>query len=289
MADMTDVISIESLPAMPVTLARALPILTDPDGDWDALERLIRQDEALTTAVLRLANSPRYGAPGRRFDLRNAVSRLGREALRLAVLQQQVSSLVAGENQAFGLRRGEMWRSSMAGAIAADEIARRYAPVTLPVAFTCALLRDIGKLALNAAFGQTYAAQIAAHAEPDRPFIEAERAALGFDHAQVGGALARKWNLPERIAAAIEAHHRPPCPGPGHDLLFDVVHAADTIARWAGLGVGDDGMEYTLAPHVRAAFGLDRTQAERLIALVWERLGEMENPAGEAPNKGVAA
>jgi HD-like signal output (HDOD) protein len=296
MAGMTDVISIKSLPAMPATLARALPILTDPKGDWNDLERIIRQDEAVTVAVLRLANSPRYGAPGRRFDLREALSRLGREAVRWTVLQQQVSTIVEGENKAFGLRRGEMWRSALAGAIAADELARTRAPATAPMAFTCALLRDIGKLALNAAYGNCYAAMLAApaaNAVPGRSFTEAERSALGFDHAQVGGALARKWHLPPRIAACIEAHHNPPAPSePGHDQLFDAVHAADAIARWAGLGVGDDGMDYPLAPHVRAAFGLDRPFVERLVALVWERLAETEAPGaanGDGQNKGVAA
>jgi putative nucleotidyltransferase with HDIG domain len=289
MASMNEVISIDRLPAMPVTLARALPILLDPKGGWDELERVVRQDQALTGFILRLANSARYGSPGRQFDLRSSMSRLGRDTLRWAVLQQQVSSLVMGENAAYGLCRGEMWRSSLAGAFAAEELARLHAANDVSLAFVCGLLRDIGKLALDAAYGGGYQAALAGQGGPERSFIDAERAALGFDHAQVGGALARKWNLPERIAVVVESHHLPPPLGSGHDVLCDVVHAADAVCRWAGLGVGDDGMEYTLATHVRVGMGLNRPTVERLVALVHERLTEAEASMDGAINQGVAA
>ena len=34
-----------------------------------------------------------------------------------------------------------------------------------------------------------------------------ERRELGVDHALVGGVLARRWGLPNRLASAIERHH----------------------------------------------------------------------------------
>ncbi|HYD00031.1 MAG TPA: HDOD domain-containing protein [Phycisphaerales bacterium] len=289
MARLSDVLVIDKLPAMPVALARALPLLFEPRSEWSAIERVIRQDEALTGTVLRLANSAVFGAPGRYFDLRTALPRLGRDLLRKTLLQQHVSGITGGENAAFGLRRGDMWRSALGGAIAAEEFARRHAPEAVPLAFVCGLLRDIGKLAVNATYGDAYAAMISPHLARGGSFTDAERAALGFDHAQVGAALACQWNLPRRIADAIETHHRPVPPGPGHDSLFDVVHAADSICRWAGLGVGDEGMEYGLATHVRESLRLDRRAAEREITLVWERLREAETPLEQATKQGAAA
>jgi HD-like signal output (HDOD) protein len=289
MAGMNDILTIDRLPAMPAALARVIPLLLDPTAEWDALERVMRRDEALTAAVLRLANSARFGAPGRHFDLRRAIQRLGRDELRRCVLEQQVSSVVSGDNEAFGLQRGAMWRSALGGAIAAEELARRHAPQETSLAFVCGLLRDIGKLALNVKYGAGYIAMISTHASEGRSFIEAERVALGFDHAQVGAALARRWSLPERVAGSIETHHLPPPPGPGNDVLFDIVHAADTIGRWAGLGVGVDGMEYRLAEHVRQGLTLDRPSAEREIAVVWEKLREAEESLGEVGTQGAAA
>jgi putative nucleotidyltransferase with HDIG domain len=289
MADMNDILHLERLPAMPAAAARAIPLLMDPETPLEALERVVRRDEGLTAAVLRTANSAMYGTPGRHYDLRRAMVRLGRDALRRCILEHRVSGVVGGENAAFGLPRGALWRSALAGAIAAEELARQHRSGEAALAYTCGLLRDIGKLALNARFGADYLSQIQAHLHPGRTFAEAEREALGFDHAQVGAALARRWHLPDRIARAIEWHHDPPPPGPDHDPIIDLVHAADMIVRWAGLGVGLDGLEYRLADHVRASLRLDRRSAEQQIALVWDKLREAEQLLGEAGTQGAAA
>lgn len=289
MAGMNDILALDRLPAMPALRARLIPMILDPGTSLVALERAIRQDEAITAAVLRLANSVKYGSAGKQFDLRQAIPRLGRDVLRRCVLEEQVSSVAAGELAAFGLRRGALWSSAFGGAIAAEALARTHAPGEEALAFVCGLLRDIGKLALNVRFSAGYAGMIGAHTRPGVTFFEAERAALGFDHAELGAALARKWNFPERVAGAIGAHHNPPPPGPGHDVVFDVVHAADTIARWAGLGLGIDGLEYSLAGHVRSGLHLDRRAAEREIALVLDGLREAEGGSEPATRQGAAA
>ncbi len=289
MASMSDILTMDRLPAMPAAMARAIPLLMEPDSELRELEKVIRQDEALAAAVLRLANSARYGAPGQHFDLRRAVARLGRGPLRRCILAQQMSGAVSGDNAAFGLERGAMWRSALGGAIAAEELARRHSPEDSALAFVCGLFRDIGKLAMNVHYGGGYFALVSAHERTGGSFIEAERAAHGFDHAQVGAALARRWSLPERIAKSIELHHAPPSSAPEHDLLFDIVHAADVTCLWAGLGVGVDGLEYRLAEHVRTGLKLDRRSAERDIAMVWVALGEAEEWLREPLKQGVAA
>lgn len=289
MASMNDILNIDRLPAMPAALAQAIPLLLNPDSDWPAIEAVVRRDEALTVAVLRLANSAMYGGSSRQCDLRQALSRLGRDTVRRCLLQQQVSRIIGDEVAAFDLQRGALWRSSLAGAIAAEQLAIEHKFPDASLAFMCALLRDIGKLAINVKFGAQYLSLIAAHATEGRSFTDAENAALGFNHAQIGGALARRWRLPERVAQAIECHHQPPAPGPEHDVLFDIVHAADLISRWAGLGVGIDGMNYPLAEHVRVSLELDRRSAEREIVFVWEKLREAQDSMNESGKQGVAA
>ena len=100
----------------------------------------------LSIAVLRLANSAKFGVPGREFNLREATVRLGVRSLSRIVLQQQVSGVLAGDVRAFGLRRGALWRGALAGAFAAEKLASIHAPDVQEQSFVCALLRDIGKL-----------------------------------------------------------------------------------------------------------------------------------------------
>ena len=290
MASLSDVLSPDHLPAMPAALAQAIPLVLDPESELSELERVIRTDEVLTTAVLRRANSSMYGVPGQEFDLRRSIARLGRYPLQRCILQQQCSQMLSGSNVAFDLQRGAMWRSALAGALAAETIAREYLPGEVPLAFMCGLVRDIGKLALNVTFGSDYLPLTAAHYRTGRSFVEIEMDAFGFDHALIGSALARQWGLPERVADAIEWHHAPPPPGPTHDPLYDVVHAADMICLWAGTGLGIDGMDYQLAPHVRDSFNLNRQSVEELIAAVWSKLTDEEEALGlSSEQQGAAA
>ena len=52
-----------------------------------------------------------------------------------------------------------------------------------------------------------YPAQIHKTARTPEQRVHAERRELGIDHALVGGVMARRWGLPQPLAAAIEHHH----------------------------------------------------------------------------------
>jgi len=58
--------------------------------------------------------------------------------------------------------------------------------------------------------------------------IREERDQLGIDHALVGGVLARRWNVPQQIAVAIERHHADDAEG-----LAAMVSLSDMIAHYA--------------------------------------------------------
>ncbi|MFT3684234.1 MAG: HDOD domain-containing protein [Phycisphaerales bacterium] len=171
------------------------------------------------------------------------------------------------------------------GALAAEELASLKYRSVAGTAFLCALLRDIGKLALNVGIGERYTQLVAQHTGDVRSFVEAERAAMGFDHAQLGAAMARKWGLPPEVADAIEHHHAPPA---GHvSPLTDLVHAADAVCRWMGPGVGTDGMEYTFDAGVQNRLGIDRQRVEAVVLAVFCRLKDIERP--KDTSNGVAA
>jgi putative nucleotidyltransferase with HDIG domain len=69
-----------------------------------------------------------------------------------------------------------------------------------------ALLHDVGKLVLEQ---MTPAYPDAIHGDADTPDARAraERRALGFDHALVGGLMLRRWVLPDPLARMVEEHH----------------------------------------------------------------------------------
>jgi HD-like signal output (HDOD) protein len=290
MADMNYILDgIDGIAALPQTVLEVTAMLSGPGASAAELEQVARRDEALSMTILRWANSALHGRPGRTFTLRESIARLGNATLLKIVLQQKTSAMFARAGTAYDLQRGALWRSAVGGALAAESIGRRAGFESPDLGFLCALLRDIGKLALDAHFGGAYMDLVTRHTRPERTFVEAERAAFGFDHASLGAELAARWGLPDRIADAIAFHHDPPPPGPSHDTLFDIVHAADIISLWAGLAIGFDGLQYRLADHVRTGLDLSRPAAERLVAETWAGLRRTEAMMAPPAHQGTSA
>ena len=281
MADLKELFAdLESLPTLPSTSSRLVSMLSKHDVDMNEVGDIVRIDESLSIAVLRYANSAAYGTPGREFNLRESIVRLGSEFLLKIVLQQQVGKVVTHSCKAFDMSREAMWRNAIGGAVAAENLAKEHCPEERDLCFVAGLLRDVGKLVLDQKYGASYAESVSNHLTPETTFDDAERLAFGTDHAEVGGALCRLWQLPERIARAVQFHHAPPAPGDDHDTLIDVVHAADIISLWSGLGIGQDGLQYELAPHVKTALSLSRRKAESQIAAMWAAVRSIEETLG---------
>lgn len=280
---------VDRLPALPATVLRLIPLLSDDESPLEELRSIVQKDEALSMAVMKLANSAAFGAPGRTFSLKESVVRLGRRRLKALVMEQQTAPMFARAGSSFGLQRGALWRGSLAGAFGAEDFAEGRSDAPPELAFLCALLRDVGKIVLDLHFGAGYVGRVKEELARGLSFVEAERLAVGFDHAELGAALARRWRLPDRVADAIRFHHDPPARAPGHDALFDVVHAADTLCLWAGVSVGGDGLCYRFAEHVRTSFELDRAGADRRIIGMCDKLRGAEEELGIALPMGAAA
>jgi putative nucleotidyltransferase with HDIG domain len=287
---MNDVqVVVDRLPSLPGNGAAILGSLLSPEPDLGDVERVVKQDEGLSTAVLRRANSVAFGSPGRTFDIGQSVRRLGRRPLIRVALEQQMTETLTGAGHAYGLRRQDAWTGALFGAVAAEIIAQDMGDVEPGLAFTAALLRDIGKLAVDAMMSPDEAARLGATGDGTQSFLELERDRLGADHAEIGAMLARRWDLPEVVAAAIAAHHSPAPPEDAerHSPLHDVVHAADTMGLWAGVATGHDGLRYPLAPHVQERVLRNNRRVERIMADAWDRFREMTGADQDAATDGA--
>lgn len=273
------------LPPMPASVVQLSALLHRPEARMDEIERVVARDEALTLAVLKAANSARFGAPGRVFSLRESVIRLGiRRLFRIGVEAQ--SKAVLGRGAAgWGLERGALWAGALGGAVAAESLSRRVNGADTDLCYVGALLRDIGKLALEEALGAGYVDRILARMTEGASFSETEREAYGFDHAEIGALLVEAWGLPARVASIVRRHHHPPADDASADPAIDVVHAADAVAHWAGLGIGDDGLQERLDRRVRESLRLDRIVIEQEIARTWSTVVELEPAIASAHRK----
>jgi putative nucleotidyltransferase with HDIG domain len=128
-----------------------------------------------------------------------------------------------------GVNVEELWRHSVAVAVSASVVADE-AGQAKAVAFTAGLLHDIGKLVLASAERELYARLIQRAKDQGLVLSALERSALGTDHAELGGELMRRWNLPPDVVAAVRHHHDLAAPPP-YAPLTAAVQAGDMIAH----------------------------------------------------------
>ncbi|MCL6473887.1 MAG: HDOD domain-containing protein [Firmicutes bacterium] len=268
--------TVRDLPALPEVVVRVMRMAEDPRSDAQGIARVIATDQAMAARVLKLANSAFYGLPRRVSTLSEAVVILGFRTIKNLAIAASTFELLNREIAGYWLQRGELWRHSLACAIGAQLIARR---VRLPVseeAFVAGLLHDIGKVAINL-FVREQFDQITERALQDRiPFVEAEQAVLGFNHAMAGGLIAEKWNLPPLLVSVIKYHHQPSS-APEKEPMISVVHLADLLSITMGMGIGGDGLYYALEEGTLAMFGLEQTDIDELCEQIVDQMAQAAN------------
>ena len=185
----------------------------------------VEADVALTISVLRFANRGARAAGG--------VANIPQA---LDVLKPSGVLAIAGTapvydffepNGGWELRPEHFRIHALATQRAADQIARVTGFSERDDLAVVALLHDVGRLVISR-LHPGYKPYFDAASRTPEQRLRDEREQLGIDHALVGGVLARRWNLPQRIAVAIERHH-----AEGADGLAALVAAADMIGRYS--------------------------------------------------------
>jgi putative nucleotidyltransferase with HDIG domain len=226
---------IANLPPLPAAATDALRQLRQTEVNFERLECALCADPALAARVLTVANSPFYGLSGQVASVGQACMVLGAHTTRNIVLAVGVMcALPGGRGHHLDLKR--LWQHA-AGCAAAAQALAAAAGLERDTAFTAGLLHDVGKLVLDIHFADDYAAVVARCRRHGGLLVDAERAVLGLDHADVGAACARRWKLPASIVNVIGRHHDPR----GFDEpLLCAVHVADVVCRALELGDGGD-------------------------------------------------
>lgn len=221
----------DKLPTLPAGMAELLKAVSQDDVDLPSLSARLVREQTLVARLLRVANSPFYGMSGRVDSVQQAMNILGLSNTRAIVASLVVMSRVPPASSSM-LNMTEFWRHTLAAGACAQVLASRQ---DLPAeqAFIAGLLHDIGKpvlcLLLPEAFDQV--ARIANERDCSPYLVEHE--IHGFDHTDVGAALAEAWHFPPHIVDPIRLHHQP---GSTAMPMACVVHLADVLAHALDVG-----------------------------------------------------
>lgn len=249
-----------------------LKVIEDENHSLKQVVKLVENDASLTTEVLKVANSATYfrGMPVNTVS--RAVLVLG-EMMVVGVAICASSSIVFNSAlDGYESPEGDMWEHSLRAAIASREIAK-YTKNKVPpgLAFTSGLLHDIGKSVLSEFLIGT-ASNMTEVCEEGKvnDFLEAERLAVGTDHAEVGYQLAEKWGLPIALKTVIKLHHTPSKADAQYISLVFSVHLGDLIAMLGGNGTGVDALAYKIDNNYENYISIDQDEFSVILLKVQE-------------------
>jgi HD-like signal output (HDOD) protein len=240
-------LALMSLPDIYLQVER---VINDPNSSARQVAAIISQDPNLSAKLLKIVNSAFYGFQQKIDTISRAVSILGNNQISDLVLGTSVVTLFR-EIPATLMNMNLFWEHSVACGICARCIAGfRKFPNTESF-FTAGLLHDLGKLIIFKNLPQQAKAVLLRVRHSDSFYYQTERDLIGFDHAQVGKALAEKWDLPTGLEQAIGGHHPPWSLPPDSETVL--IFIADNLAN--ALGCGSSG-ERLVSPELTYAIDL---------------------------------
>jgi putative nucleotidyltransferase with HDIG domain len=195
------------LPALPQVAMKVIEVASDVDSSIRDLEAAVARDQAIASTVLRLSNSAYYGMPGRISTLSRAVLVIGSDKLKSVVYAACTESLFRKSKSSFEDRI--LWEHSLATAIVGRFLSKRLGHPSGEESLVAGLIHDIGKVIMDTNARDKYQWVLQRVKNEHETFVAAEREVFGFDHADVGGLVARKWSLADNLVEAVRCHHNP--------------------------------------------------------------------------------
>ncbi|MBI3223241.1 MAG: HDOD domain-containing protein [Nitrosomonadales bacterium] len=266
-----------NLVTLPDVFVRITRLLEDPDSSTADIARTVAQDPAFTLRLLRIANSSFYGFPSAIDTVAKAISMIGTGQVRSLALATNVAESFKGLPNTL-VSMENFWKHSLYCALIARSLAKQAGRCDPDALFTAGLLHDIGELVLfnRMPLQARYALLLVLDSGDELPVYQAERQIMGFDHAQVGGELARQWQLPEMLVECIEHHHEMP-PTLRYPREVALVHIANSLALMAELNTQEPDDAPPVEPNAWSLTGLDPDAARReIIAEVQTSIAEAE-------------
>lgn len=193
---------------LPATCQRLIQITSEEDASAEDVRKTIQADPALVAKILRRVNSSYFGLSHKVSDIRTAVNLLGMANLRNLTLTIFSSRMFNSEGNHKCYRRADLWSHSVAVASIAALIARVCGRPSPEEAYTAGLLHDFGYIVLDQNLRRHFC-KVIDELDESTPTHVVEASIYSFDHAAVGGFVAKRWKFPEATCDAITYHHRP--------------------------------------------------------------------------------
>jgi len=229
---MASVISSFQVPVKPQILTEMQLLLEEKEPDIDSVANLISNDVGLSSAILKIINSPFYGMNRKISEIKQAVMILGLKTINGLVTALLLKSSFQG-TACISLER--FWDDSLdvanVMALIGNKVKNR---IPLDMLYTVGLFQNCGIPLLAIKFDDYKEILIKANSSGTNS-IELEEKKYQTNHAVLGYYIASSWHLPKEICAIILQHHEldylSDISGNKEQLIFAALKAAEDLVE----------------------------------------------------------
>ncbi len=220
---------VEMLPQFPDNIIYLQRLISDPDSEITDIARQISTDPSLTADLLKLVNSAQFMLPKKVDNIVEAVKLVGIKGIRNLLYAH-------GTQKILGLKYREMrslWQHSYRTAFYAYNLAKSFRKKKdiLDDIYVGGILHDLGKIILASLHPDLLDRIRKFCGEKGISAEMLENFSMGLNHADTGALIAKKWNFPGQLCAAIKYHHEPTeCEPVYKDVVF-TVYLANAITE----------------------------------------------------------
>ncbi|MDB2705657.1 HDOD domain-containing protein [Pseudomonadota bacterium] len=182
------------LPTLPEVALRVRDVVDDPEATSADLSNIIITDAALSTRLLKVANSPLYRGRIEIDTIQMAVSRLGSKIVRSLVTSLVMQQMFQATSRTLDDRLHDLWEHTTDVSAICQVLAHKHANIKSDEAMLAGLIHEIGIL------------PILMKAD-EKPELLKDTASLNAVieniHAEVGAQILRNWKFPETLITAV--------------------------------------------------------------------------------------
>ena len=215
----------QHMPNIPKVVQDLIESFGNDNVDSTEVAEKLNKDQAMTTKVLRMANSSKYGGHRKIGSVNDAVVLLGFNALRTMVLSSGLTSAFPTPE---GFNIKDFWIKSFTVASMCKWLAQHVPNTDAEIAFTCGMIHDIGGL-LTHILVSDEAQEIDRVVEKGACRVEMEDSRLGFNFTEAGSELANRWKFPEEIVNGIKHQLQPQVDDGTYEQLAGIVYIAKYV------------------------------------------------------------
>ena len=246
---------ISHIATLPEITLKIIELVEDPSSTAQDLHKVIANDPALCSRILKVVNSAFYGLPRQIGSINRAIVLLGLNAVKNIAIAASLTKLFRGGDLCPRFSARDLWIHSMATAAGSKLICDNLKLGLPDEAFLAGLIHDIGIMVEMQAHKDKLVKvfeeiKFDPNGVATSDMREIEQRIIGADHTQFGTGLCEAWKFPKSFSHVAGHHHDPLQLPAGNRMLASIVYVADRLAAQCKYGFRADIQNTDINPAV---------------------------------------